>query len=195
MSLKILSVYRFISSLLYSLYIRIRYNVQLGEGVFFNKTPNIYLRRDCYLKIGDNVTINSNNRRYHINMHSRCKILLDRPGAEVFIGSNSRIHGTCIHAYKSIRIGKNCLIAANTQIIDGNGHDLALDNPENRINTIGSAKPINIGDNVWIGSNVFILPGITIGNGSIISANSVVASDIPDKCIAGGNPAIILKKA
>jgi len=118
---------------------------------------------------------------------------MDRPYAELIIEDNTRIHGTCIHAYMSIRIGKNCLIAANTQIFDGNGHDTCMNDPSNRIHTKGSAKPIIIEDNVWIGTNVIVMPGVTIGNGSVISANSVVNSDIPPFSIAIGNPAVVVK--
>ncbi|MCK6604136.1 MAG: acyltransferase [Ignavibacteriaceae bacterium] len=137
--------------------------------------------------------INSDNRGYHLNMFNRCKILIDRPGASIAIGSNTRIHGTCLHAYKKIVVGKNCLIAANTQIIDGNGHDLLFENVEMRINSTGKAEEIIIEDNVWIGTGVIILPGVRIGNGSVITANSVVIKDIPPMVLAGGNPARIIK--
>ncbi|EML0281075.1 acyltransferase [Vibrio alginolyticus] len=110
------------------------------------------------------------------------------------MGANTRIHGTCIHAYESITIGKNCLIAANCQIFDGSGHDLSFSDVENRINTRGVSKPVLIEDNVWIGINSIILPGVTIGNGSVIAANSVVTKDIPPMVLAGGNPAKIIKR-
>ncbi|WP_394331444.1 acyltransferase [Williamwhitmania taraxaci] len=126
-------------------------------------------------------------------MHSPCKILIDRSGAEVYIGSNSRIHGSCIHAYKKIVIGKNCLIAANCQIIDGNGHSLSFPDTANRVNTIGNSHAIIIEDNVWLGTNVVVLPGVTIGHGSVISANSVVHKDVPPMVVAGGNPLQIIK--
>lgn len=50
-----------------------------------------------------------------------------------------------------------------------------------------------IGNDVWIGSNAFIKRGVTIGNGAIIAAGSVVVNDIPEYCIVGGNPAKIIK--
>lgn len=55
-------------------------------------------------------------------------------------------------------------------------------------------KPVNIGKDVWIGARVMILPGITIGDGSIIAANSVVTKDIPEYSIYGGVPAKFIKK-
>lgn len=167
--------------------------VKLGKNVLFKKKPSIYKVKKSKIIIGDNVLLNSNNFGYHMNMHSSCKLLADKEGAVIKIGNNSRIHGTCIHAKKRIEIGKNCLIAANTQIMDSNGHKASFDDVSNRINTFDEGKPVIIKDNVWIGGNCYILPGVTIGKGSIIAANSVVINDIPEMCLAGGNPAKIIK--
>lgn len=171
-----------------------RSNITIGKKVKFKKRPLVQVHKDARLIIGDNVTINSDNRNYHVNMFTRCKIMADRPGAEIIIGNNTRIHGSCIHAFKKITIGNNCLIAANCQIIDGNGHDLSFDNVDNRINTSGKFKEVVIEDSVWLGTGVIVLPGVKIGRGSIISANSVVATDIPPMTIATGNPARAARK-
>jgi len=191
--LKIENLIKIFFNFFYKKYLFFSSEIILGQKVFFCSKPVIIAVKKTRLEIGDNVLINSCKKRYHLNMHSRCKILLDRTGATIKIGANTRIHGSCIHAYKKIVIGKSCLIAANTQIVDGNGHDLSFDFPEKRIDTTGDAKDIMIGDNVWIGSNCFILPGTTIGSGSVISANSVVRGNIPEMCLAGGNPIQILK--
>lgn len=170
-----------------------RRNIELGENVIFKKSPLIDIRKNCKLIVADNVVLNSKNKGYHINMHSPVKLIADRSDAIIKIGRNTRIHGTCIHAFKQIIIGENCLIAANCQIMDGNGHDLSFDNVKNRINTIGNASPVNIENNVWIGANCIIMPGVTIGEGSIIAAGSVVTKSVPTMCIAGGNPAKVIK--
>ena len=57
-----------------------------------------------------------------------------------------------------------------------------------------SKGPVIIKDNVWIGEGVCILPGVTIGENSIIGANAVVIKDVPDNCVAGGNPARVLRQ-
>lgn len=54
--------------------------------------------------------------------------------------------------------------------------------------------PIHIGDDVWIGANVVVLPGVTIGNGSVIGAGSVVTHDIPDHVVATGTPCRVLRE-
>lgn len=159
-----------------------------------DKKPIVDIHRDAKLLIGDNVTINSNNYRYHVNMYSACKLMADKPDAMIDIGDNTRIHGSCIHAHKKITIGKNCLIAANCQIIDGNAHELSFPDVSNRINTRSEGKEVIIEDNVWLGTGVVVLPGVKIGAGSVISANSVVHKDIPAMVVAGGNPITIIKR-
>ena len=57
-----------------------------------------------------------------------------------------------------------------------------------------SKGPVKIGNNVWIGDKATILPGVTIGDGAVIAANSVVTRDVPAYCIAVGNPAKIIKR-
>jgi len=183
----------YIWSKLYIVFISNKANIEIKGGLIITGIPIIDIREGSHLYIGDGVALNSRNEGYHINMHSPVKLFADRLGAQIRIGDKTRIHGTCIHAYQSVEIGSNCLIAANCQIFDGNGHDLSFSCVENRINTKGSSKPVVIEDNVWIGANSVILPGVKIGRGSVISANSVVTKDVPQMVVAGGNPAIIIK--
>lgn len=161
--------------------------------VILRGLPLIEITEHASIIIENNVTLNSRNKGYHVNLHSPVRLFVDRPGAEIRIGENTRIHGTCIHAWKRISIGRGCLIGGNTQIFDANGHELSFPYVEDRIHTIGSAKPITIEDNVWIGTNCLILPGTSIGRGSIIAAGSVVIKSVPPFVIAGGNPAKVIK--
>ena len=187
----------FIKKILYKITffrIRLKNNVVIGENIVFKKMPYIQLDEKAKLIIGNNCVINSDNFDYHINMFQRCKFIADKPSSIILIGDNTRFHGSCIHAYKKISIGENCLIAANCQIIDGNGHDLSFENVSNRINSKGDSKEVIIEDNVWLGTGVVVLPGVTIGQGSIISAYSIVHKNIPPMVIAGGNPIKIIKE-
>ena len=188
-----LRIFIALESKLYTFSISLKSNIEIKKNIKVNGLPIIDIRKGSKLLIGNGVTLNSRNKGYHINLHSPVKLFADRVGAEIKIGNNTRIHGSCIHAYQSISIGNNCLIAANCQIFDGNGHDLSFPNVDNRINTTGISKPIIIEDNVWIGANSFILPGVKIGAGSVISANSVVVKNVPKMVIIGGNPAKIIK--
>lgn len=185
---------RLLSLAVVNMRLRLQKNTDIKGMVSVNGFPIVDIQKGSRLSIGRNVTLNSRNKGYHISLFAPVKLFADRPGATIRIGSNTRIHGSCIHAYKSVTIGKNCLIAGNTHIIDSNGHNLSFPDVDNRIHTTGGAKPVHIEDSVWIGANSVILPGVTIGKGAVISANSVVKHDIPPMCVAGGNPAIVLKR-
>ena len=185
--------YKILGVVLYFCY-KLKPNVRLGKSVVIKGCPLIDIHDTCALEIGDHVTLNSKNHGYHLSMFAPVKLMADRAGAEITIGDNTRIHGSCIHAYERIVIGKRCLIAANCQIFDGNGHDLSFPGVENRIKTVGGSKPVMIEDDVWLGSGVTVLPGVTIGRGSVVSAGSVVTKSIPAMCVAGGNPATVIKQ-
>jgi len=188
-----LQIPRRVRDRLYVRWLKTHANLTLHGRLWVNGLPLIDIKEDGHLHIGSDVTLNSRNRGYHVNMHSPVKLIADRAGAVIRIGDKTRIHGTCIHAYQLIEIGKNCLIAANCQIFDGSGHSLSFDDVENRISTAGSSKPVKIGDNVWIGANCIVLPGVTIGDGSVIAAGSVVTTNIPSLVLAGGNPARVIR--
>lgn len=172
--------------------IKLNKKIEAGQKLKVFGRPIIYISGGEII-IGNNVTLHSKNVRYHTNMHSPVKLMVDRENALIKIGNNSRINGACIHAYSKIEVGQNCLIAANVQIIDSNGHDLCFDNVQNRIHTSSVGKDIVIEDNVWIGVNAVILPGVRIGYGSVIGANTVVSTDVPPMVIYSGNPGRIIK--
>ncbi|MEA1989305.1 MAG: acyltransferase [Pseudomonadota bacterium] len=168
--------------------------LNIVDGFVINGKPIIQISKNAKVVLGKNVTLNSRNYGYHANMHSAVKLMADRAYATINIGDNTRINGACLHAYNRIEIGKNCLIAANVQILDASGHELSFENPSNRINTSSEGKPVIIEDNVWIGLNAIILPGVRIGQGSVIGANTVVAKDVPPMVVFTGNPGKVVKR-
>lgn len=127
-------------------------------------------------------------------MHSPVKLFADRKGAKVVIKKNTRIHGSCLHAYKYIEIGENCLIAANCQIFDNNGHKVSLKNPADRITTEGLSRAIIIGNNVWVGANSIILPGTNIEDGCVVGAGSIVKGKFNKRQLISGNPAKAIRR-
>lgn len=118
---------------------------------------------------------------------------------KLFIGKNCKL-GDDVHivANEKVIIGDNCLMASKIFISDtshgdysSNSNDSSPDiQPEERPLY---SKPVRIGNNVWIGENVCILLGVSIGDGCIIGANSVVNKDVPQNSIAVGSPAKVIK--
>lgn len=88
-----------------------------------------------------------------------------------------------------VTIGDDCFIGPNVSIYTA----CHSTDPVERNTRNEWAKPVRVGDNVWIGGSVTILPGVTIGNNVTIGAGSVVAKDIPDNVVAAGNPCKVIK--
>lgn len=110
-------------------------------------------------------------------------------GKNTKIGKNVFINSCChFQDNGGIEIGDNTMLGCRVTIATLN-HDI---NPETRLNS--TPKPVKIGKNVWVGANCTILPGVTIGNNSVIGAGSVVVKDIPANSVAVGNPAKVIKK-
>lgn len=82
------------------------------------------------------------------------------------------------------------MIGPNTLITTVN-HPLS---PRGRRKRLAQAKPVTIGNDVWIGGNCTILPGVTIGNNVIIAAGAVVTKGVPDNCVVAGIPAKKIKE-
>jgi acetyltransferase-like isoleucine patch superfamily enzyme len=133
--------------------------------------------------IGDNVLIDG-----------KCSFIFAARFSEaptLTIGDDTAIGTGCSFSVgKRIDIGRNCHIASGIWMFDSSGHPA---DPESRLAGMppsdDDVRPITIGDNVWIGSRSIIFPGVTIGDGSVVSAASVVTNDVPPYTIVAGNPA------
>ena len=111
-------------------------------------------------------------------------------GKKIFIGNNfTGNFNLTILDIREVYIGDNVMIGPGT-LITTVGHPLS---PMGRRKHLGIAKPVHIGNDVWIGGNVTILPGVTIGNNVVVAAGAVVTKDIPDNCVVGGVPAKKIK--
>lgn len=108
--------------------------------------------------------------------------------AELVMGSGNCNSGLQIVCAERIDIGNNTYIGRDVWIRDNNGGHYIIQ--AGYTNT----APVKIGDYCWIGSNVVIMKGVTIGDGAVIAANSVVTTNIPAHCLASGNPAIVVSE-
>lgn len=92
-----------------------------------------------------------------------------------------------IECRERITIGSGAAIGPDVIIRDTDSHPLT--DPNHKL-----TQPITIGDKVWIGARAIILKGVTIGDGSIIAAGSIVSKSIPSNCIAAGAPAKVIRE-
>ena len=112
-------------------------------------------------------------------------------GKNIFIGSDfTGNFNLTILDIREVFIGDHVMIGPNT-LITTVGHPLS---PQKRRGYCAFAKPVRIGNDVWIGGNVTILPGVTIGNNVVIGAGAVVTKDITDNSLAMGIPAKVVKE-
>lgn len=131
----------------------------------------------------------------HVDIDFHCEY-----GKHIFIGDKVIINMNCTFVDNHrIDIGNNVLIAPNVQIYTAThstdvSERMAWDWTEGDdiCNTI--ARPVRIEDGVWIGGGTIILPGVTIGENTVIGAGSVVTRSIPANCVAVGNPCRVIKK-
>lgn len=155
----------------------------------FGKSSYIF-PKSMSLKGLDRVSIGK-----HVSIGEQVQLTTWEQGS-IRIDDGCTIRANChITAVNQITIGKNLLTGTNVLITDNN-HGLfvreQLDmHPTER--PIVSRGPITIGDNVWIGNNACVMQGVTVGNGAVIAANSVVTHDVPAYTMVAGIPAKMIK--
>jgi acetyltransferase-like isoleucine patch superfamily enzyme len=155
-----------------------------SKGFFYLNSK--WSKKDPYLTflvLGKNskIIINSVFRIY-----SNSTIYVNE-NAHLLLGSGYINSGLNLSCFEKIEIGEKVVISENVTIRDSDNHQITS---YNHVKT----APIKIGNHVWIGMNVTILKGVTIGDGAIIAANSLVTKNIPAHAMAGGIPAKIIKQ-
>ena len=120
-------------------------------------------------------------------------------GDEVYIGDHTNINGSC-YLSGNVSIGKWCAIAHGFRARSKN-LEVCFPNMQAKLNVRHGFKqvhglekgPISIGNGCWIGDRVTVLSGVSIGDGAVVGAGSVVTKDVPDFAIFAGNPARLIK--
>ena len=151
-----------------------------------------------YLKIGANSIVSGS-------------FIFESKKGEVSVGNHTYIGGGVFICRSNIKIGDNVTIAWGGTVFDHDSHslnymdrrkdvddeleDIRMGNNfiKNKDWSNVNSKPIIICDDVWIGMNVIILKGVTIGEGAIVGAGSVVTRDVPAWSVVAGNPAKVVK--
>ena len=157
--------------------IELRENLMIGHKRVKGNKVSTRLQMDAWTKLEVNGRFLMNEGSYIWITHSG-KLILDGG----FINE-----GVTITCASTIHIGSNCHIAREAVIRDYDGH--YIEDVDYR-----TSKPVIIGRDVWIGYRAMILKGVTIGDGAVIAANSVVTKNVPANSIVAGNPAKVIKE-
>lgn len=111
-------------------------------------------------------------------------------GSNITLGSGVFFNFNCVILdVIPVEIGDNVLFGPNVQIYTAT-HPMSV---KERLTGLEFGKPVRIGSNCWIGGSAVILPGVSIGEGSVIGAGSVVTRDIPPSVFAAGNPCRVIR--
>jgi len=123
-----------------------------------------------------------------------------RPGAPIFlaprntgafigIGAGARLsNGAEMIATGRIEIGERFLAGAGARILDSDFHGV----PREERSAAGCSSPVLVGDDVWLGMSAMVLKGVSIGDGAVVGARSVVVRDVPAGAVVSGHPARLL---
>ena len=162
--------------------------VEIGEYLNFNRQWDenraLHNKMVGSLFVGKNAKIYVN--AFDVYAGSRINV---NTGAKLVLGSGYMNHDCVIDCFDSISIGHNVVISERVVLRDSDNH--SIKDMGNQLSD--KTAPIVIGDHVWIGMNVIVLKGVTIGEGAIVAAGSVVTKDVPPHCLVAGVPAKVVK--
>jgi len=173
---------------LYSKWIYSEFNKIGANGII---SYPLYLHGGKYISVGHNFSCNIRVRLEAFDAHLGYNF-----SPIINIGNNVSINPDChIGAINRIDIGDGVLIASKVFITDhfhGEINSNSIKTPPSE-RKLYSKGPVLIERNVWLGEGVVVLPGVTIGENSIIGANSVITKNIPKNSVVGGNPSRIIR--
>ena len=135
----------------------------------------VRLAEESTVRMGTDVLL-----AHDVQLHLR-----DR-GALIEIGDGTFVnHRTEVVAHERVRLGRDCLLAWDVLVLDSDSHS---------VDGGPRSAPVTIGDRVWIGCRATVLKGVTIGDGAVVAACSVVVSDVPARALVAGNPARVVRE-
>ncbi len=169
-------------------------NVKVGRGMRSFGIPLVDVWIGSSFTIGDNFLMNNGKLFNAIGRQQSCCFIVQRNGV-LKIGNNVGISDTAIVCYKSVTISDNVTIGGNVVIYDTDFHSLNKEHRQDWAVDMQNTKcaPVIIERDAFIGAHSTILKGVTIGEGAIVGAGSVVTKSIPKNEIWAGNPAKFIK--
>lgn len=166
--------------------------ISWGRDWRFFGVPIIQKHRRSHMSFGPGLSLRSSLNSNPLSPNHPVVLTTWLEGACLKVGANFAMTGGTICCAENITIGDDVSLGANSVVTDTDFHPLT---PYGRKidSSAGKMAPIIIEDEVFIGLNCLILKGVTIGEGSVVGAGSVVTKNIPPHCIAAGNPAKLIR--
>ena len=178
---------------------------QVANALFFYRAS-----KRCDIAIDADTTVNWYALRHiargrlRIGTHSiiNCRIDFDSPNGQVRIGKRCYLGASHLVCHTGITLGDDVIISWGVTIVDHDSHSINWRDRANDVIDWGnkqkdwgniSVRPVVIQDKVWIGFGASVLKGVTVGEGSVIAANSTVTKDVPPYSLVAGNPARIVR--
>lgn len=179
---------------------------RFGKGrLFHNAGTKLCLAKTAKVELNDELHMGynaliDNGRTTILRVDDNAKVIINGKfrafyGADIICFKNSKLtleggfinSDVKIRCFESITIGAGAKISHDVTIMDGDGHYIEYDGYK-------PVKPIVIENHVWIGTKAIILKGVTIGEGAIVAAGSVVTKNVPPYSLVAGNPAKVIKE-
>lgn len=168
------------------------WGVEMGRRCRFHGLPLIRRIPGSRIRIGESCHFRSAVWSNFVGLDRPCILATLRESARIEIGNRAGLSGTVIGAASSVVIGDDVLCGANCTITDTDWHPV---DPRERLSGLpGRSDPVHIGNGVWLSMNVTVLKGVRIGEGTVVSAGSVVSGSLPAGVVAGGNPARVIRE-
>ena len=160
---------------------------EVHGGLILNGLPHIQRKGSGRIILHDGACINSSLWSNPLNTKGSTRLYAG-PGALLELKRKSGVSGSQIVANCGVEIGEESFVGAGCLICDSDMHEVPLGSGSET-----KVAPIKIGKRVFVGARSVILKGVSIGDGSVIAAGSVVVRDIPAGVLAAGNPAKVVK--
>jgi acetyltransferase-like isoleucine patch superfamily enzyme len=187
-------LYRFFQKLFHYHYLRY-FGVDTKFGyVTLTGLPIIKRCAGSKIKIEKGVALVSKSEGNEAGINHPVILATMTPGASIHIKQGCGLSGSSVCSAKSVVIEEKTGLGVNTSIYDTDFHstDRTTERPESIADA--RAKSVKIGKRAWVGANCLILKGVSIGEGTVIGAGSVVRKDIEEFAVAAGNPAKLIRK-
>ena len=171
------------------------FGVEVGSGV--TACGSVILGRwpGSHIRLGAGCSLISSSRRATAStLYAPVRLRTYAPTARIELAEGVQLSGTAITARScAISIGKDTMVGPNCVITDSDFHAHWPAETRHVEPAFELDRGVSIGANVWIGMNALILKGVTIGDGAIVAAGSVVVRDVPPKAVVAGVPAKVVK--